>query len=250
MKSSSIAIVILWCFVIGSAVFGAQTPPPFPPLPTAMVAMIVLLPILFFGAAALWMQHSPFYHPVLARFIDSRFGEGCLASFLTRLRPLLLFGTAAVLQGLLGLAHVARSTDAAGSFVPYLFFVSAGVGFFVAHGILYRRKMLGVYHAAAEAPAEVSRTPVRVPLGEALRLYWWALVGIALFPSAAFIGGDVFHIPFEFFMLPFFAVTFLAAWPSYSGRAPYSFWLVAMVVYMLGGGLAAALVQVIRAVTG
>jgi hypothetical protein len=115
---------------------------------------------------------------------------------------------------------------------------------------MFKRTAVGVYSEPSgrnSLPSEAPPTQVRVPLGRALRLYWWALIGIALFPSAAFFGDEVLHIAFKYFILPFFAVTFLAAWPWFSGRAPYSFWLVAMVVYMLGGFLAVLLVQVARA---
>jgi len=249
MKASTVTIGALWCFAVGSAILGAQTPPPFPPMSNVMVATVVAMPFLFFGVNALWMKRSPFYHPALARFIDGRFGDGFLASFLVRLRPLLLFGTAAVLQALLGLVHVASGTAAAGALVPSLFFLSGGAGFFLAHLILYKRRMLGVHEQPVEAPPKVLAASVPAPLRDALRHYWWALLGVALFPAAAFIGGEVLHIPFEYFILPFFAVALLAAWPCVSGRAPYTFWLVAISVYMLGGAIAVMLLQVVRAVT-
>ncbi len=89
-------------------------------------------------------------------------------------------------------------------------------------------------------------TPERKPLGEAFRAYWKALIGIALFPALAIIGGDFLHIPFEYVMLPFIAVCLLAAWPYLSGKAPYTFWFVAMLVYFAGGIFAALLGYAIR----
>jgi hypothetical protein len=164
----------------------------------------------------------------------------------------LLFGTGALLQGTRGLVQFARGGEVmAGALVPSLFFVSGGLGFFLAHAILYKRKMLGVYLRSEGASAEIVRAPIRrAPLREALRLYWWALVGIALFPSIMLVGEGLLHIPFEFFVPLFFGVALLAAWPWYSGRAPYSFWLVAGGVYMLGGVVAAVLTQINHAITG
>src|SRR5260221_6540794 len=109
---SSLAIGLLWAFVMGSAVIGSTNAPP-PPFPTrlspVMTATLLLMPILVFGVMPFWAKYSPFYHPILARFVDGRFGEGTLASFLARLRPLLLFAVAAMLQGTIGLIHAIRS---------------------------------------------------------------------------------------------------------------------------------------------
>jgi hypothetical protein len=251
MRLSSVFVIrMLWCFALVSAVVGAQSPPPFPSqISPVMAATVILMPILFFGAAAFWMAHSPFYHPRLAQLIDRRFGDGALASFLVRLRPLLLFGAAAAVQGLLGIVQIARAASSADAYLPSAFFISGGLGFALAHFVLYRRKVIGVYAAPSgtESAPVAPSSAVRASLGASLRRYWWALIGIALFPSAAFVGGDVLHIAFEYFALPFFAASFLAAWPWFSGRAPYSFWLVAVVVYMLGGFLAVLLVQLVRA---
>jgi hypothetical protein len=252
--SSALAIRLLWCLALVGAVVGAKTQPPFPEqVSPAMAVTAALMPILFFPATAFWViPRSPFYHPRLAEFVDRRFGPGTLASFLVRLKPLLMFGVAAIVQGLVGLIQVSRGAASLGAYLPSVFFSSAGLGFCLAHWILYKRKAVGVFSepSGANSPqVEVPPAPVRGPLGRALRLYWWSLIGIALFPSVAFIGGDVLHIAFEYFVLPFFAVTFLAAWPWFSGRAPYSFWLVALVVYMLGGLFAVLLVQVARAAT-
>jgi hypothetical protein len=59
------------------------------------------------------------------------------------------------------------------------------------------------------------------------------------------IGGEYFKIPFEFFIFPFFGVGFLAGWPVLSGRAPYSFWLVAMGLWLASGICASILLQLI-----
>jgi hypothetical protein len=127
------------------------------------------------------------------------------------------------------------------------FFLSGGVAFALAHAVLYFRKAVGVYPTwTTQQP--MARVPERKPLREALRTYWWTLLGVALFPPIFFVGGELLHVPFEVFMLPFFAVAFLAGWPWFSGRAPYSFWLVACGVWLLGGILAVILGGLIRAI--
>jgi hypothetical protein len=249
---ASLAIGLLWAFVIVSAVISAADAPlPIPAgFSPAMTVTLLLMPVLLAGAMPFWAKHSPFYHPTLARFVDSRFGEGALASFLVRLRPLLLFAVAAILQGTLGLIYALRSDSPSATYVGWGFFLSAGISFALAHGLLYLRKAIGVYPLEgnfAQCTQAISR-PERKSLRDALRLYWGALVGIGLFPTVAFVGGEFLHIPFEYLVLPFFAVCMLAGWPHLSGRAPYSFWLVAVLVYLAGGLFAALLTQAIRIV--
>jgi hypothetical protein len=60
------------------------------------------------------------------------------------------------------------------------------------------------------------------------------------------VGGTFLDIPFELFILPFIAVGFLAGWPHLSGKAPYSFWLVAMGLWLVGGISAVILMKLIN----
>ena len=183
-----------------------------------------------------WARHSPFYHPILARYVDGRFGEGALASFLVRLRPLLLFAVAGVVQGGLGLFQATHANSPSGAYAISFFNTSCGIGFALAHQLFYLRRAVGVYPAERLTSEQrtVAPKPDRKPLREAIRCYWKALIGIALFPTVALVG-DVLHIPFYYLLLPFFAVCFLAAWPYLSGKAPYTFWVVGMFVYLAGG---------------
>jgi hypothetical protein len=247
---STIAIALIWALVLASSFFGtseAMVPAPAN-FSTGATITILAMPILFFGIMPFWARHSPFYHPTLARFVDARFGEGALAFFLVRLKPLLLFAVAGAIQGGLGLLQAARANSPAGVYVLSGFFLSGAVGFALAHQLLYLRKALGVYPVERLSAEDRSGTPMpeRKPLREALRVYWKALIGIALFPTIALVGGDLLHIPFDYVVLPFFAVCLLAAWPYLSGKAPYTFWLVAMLVYLAGGFLAVLLGYAIR----
>lgn len=215
-----------------------------------MLVTLLLMPVLFFGATSFWAPHSMFYHPKLARFINSRYGANALECFLVRLKPLLMFGVVGVLEGLTGFWH-SRSTGATqGAYAIHGFFFSGGVGFALAHVVLYFRKAVGVFRTwTIKQPVSPARgaTPERKTLRDALRIYWWALIGLAVFPAIVFIGGEFLRIPFEFFILPFFGVCFLTGWPFLSGRAPFSFWLVAGGVWLLGGIFAVILLQLIRA---
>jgi hypothetical protein len=90
----------------------------------------------------------------------------------------------------------------------------------------------------------------RMGLGVALRRYWRYLLGVALFPSFAFSASAIFHLPFPFLILPFIGVTLLAAWPCAAKGAPYSFWLVAMGVWMGAGFLGVLVIQLLRLLPG
>jgi hypothetical protein len=213
-------------------------------IPLVMGAMMLIMPILFFSAVTFFgPAQSPFYHPRLAGFLNSRYGTLAFESFLVRLKPLLLFGVLSVLQGSMAFWQ---------SDVPYFlpgFFVSGGIAFLAAHFILYHRKAVGVYAAPTGEKRVISESQprpilIKQPLKAALRLYWWWLPGVFLLPTVMVVGGEIFNVPFEFFTPLFFAVMFLASWPVLSQRASYAFWLVAIGLW-LGGGLMAALVMML-----
>jgi hypothetical protein len=72
---------------------------------------------------------------------------------------------------------------------------------------------------------------------------------VGLFP-ALFFAGERLGFPFDWVVLPFLAVCFLAGWPYLSGRATYTFWVVAMVVFFAGGVLAILLLHLLRFAPG
>ena len=203
-----------------------------------VLILMLGLPVVFFPVVAFWIRGSPFYSPRVAKLVDERFGAGTLEAFLVRLRPMLLFGAVAVVQGLTAMSLMPPSDRSMGAYAVCGFFLSAGVGFALAHSVLYFRKVPGVYPSRADvAPPPEAAEPRRMPLGEALRAYWWTMLGLLLFPTIAMVGMNIFHVPFGYLLLLFFAAALLAAWPYGSGRAPFSFWIVASVVYVFGGTL-------------
>jgi hypothetical protein len=256
MRPSTIAIVSLWALMLWGAITGLNQAPEiaFPKeISAILLATMLAMPIVFFGLGSLWMRHSPFYHPLLAKVIDGRFGADALASFLVRLKPLLLFAVPAAIQGAIGLLKVHSSGIAtSGAYAIHGFFLSGGVAFALAHFILYFRKVPGVYPANQDITARRSQSvmPERKSLRDALRLYWWCLIGLAVFPTALMAGNKVFQLSFEVFILPFFAVGFLAGWPHFSGRAPYTFWLIACLVWLLGGFVGIAVTQLLMTLIG
>jgi hypothetical protein len=111
-------------------------------IPLGMGVIMLIMPLPFFGAVTFFgPAQSPFYHPRLASFLDSRYGARSYESFLVRLKPSLLFGVLSVLQGSVALWQ---------SGFPYFiagFFISGGIAFMAAHAILHSRKAIGVYAA-------------------------------------------------------------------------------------------------------
>lgn len=242
---STLLIAVLWLLTLGGAISSVSSAPhsDFPrEMPTATTVTILLLPILFFSAGSFWMQHSPFYSPRVARFIDARFGANAFSTFLVRLRPLLMFSAGAGIQGILGLWQAARLGEGSGAYTIHGFFISGGIGFALAHAILYCRKVLGVYPARESIPS-IPQRGQPLPLREALRKYWWTMLGLAAFPTVTAVLVEIYRVQFEYFMLPFFAAGMLASWPVASGRAPFSFCIVLGIVWIAAAIVAMMLVQ-------
>jgi hypothetical protein len=104
-SASTLVIAAVWVFAIWAAIHGATDMPsqemPFSgEMPPLTIATIILLPVLVFGAGAVWMRNAPFYHPKLAQAINARLGANAFESFLVRLRPMLVLALAAILPGL------------------------------------------------------------------------------------------------------------------------------------------------------
>lgn len=246
---STLVIAGIWVLTIWASIGGGTSLPLHSDFPREMTmattVTILLMPVLFFGVMSFWMPHSPFYSPIIARFVDARFGENSFSTFLVRLKPLLMFAVAAGVHGLFGIWQATRSELGSGAYTIYGFFISGGIGFALVHAVLYFRKATGVY----PSPNPASSTPTRrqpLPLREALRRYWWTLIGLGAFPTVLFVLGESYRVPFEYFALPFFAVGLLAGWPYFSGRAPFSFCLVLGAVWLTAGVVGALIAQFMR----
>lgn len=76
----------------------------------------------------------------------------------------------------------------------------------------------------------------RIPLGDALREYWKYLVPITTLPTAIIcVVGFVQEIWSFWLMIPFFyGCGYYAMVPYRKKDAPYSFWMVACVLWVLG----------------
>lgn len=237
-STSSLAIAGIWVTFILNTVL--NTPSDFQgfpiDLPMGMAVIIVVMPIVFFAFMSFFgPATSPFFlPPTLVTWIDARYGQHTFESFVVRLRPLLLFGLTGLLSGLIGLWQTYRNGGQYESYVFNGLWVSSGMAFVMTHVVLYARRAKGIYPSFLDQTARPAIPAiVKLPLGPALRTYWWTLIGITVLPAAMSIGQQ--FVPFELIIVLFFAVGFTAMWPSLSGRAPFTFWLVAMGLYLCGG---------------
>jgi len=90
----------------------------------------------------------------------------------------------------------------------------------------------------AKGILELKSDTGRMPLADSLRKYWWALIGIAVYPVFFVFVVPLLALPFTVWGAMFLVVGALAKWPYLGGKAPYLFWLVAFCAFMVSGILA------------
>jgi hypothetical protein len=88
--------------------------------------------------------------------------------------------------------------------------------------------------AAPPAPAREDERGLETPLGVALRRNWIYLAGAPLFGPFQFLLAPRYGIPPSVSSLLFFAVLLPTLWPIVTGRAPLTFWIVAVALWMAG----------------
>jgi hypothetical protein len=145
---STAAIATIWTLAIGANLIGfAQGSSQqlcSTPMPPTMRLIVLVMPLVFFSVAALFMKRSPFISPWIASLIDEKLGAGSSAAFMTRLKPMLLFSAA----GLIGSAAMAKDCWQGGEGQADLtmpgFLLSGSLAFALVHLILRLRRVPGV----------------------------------------------------------------------------------------------------------
>lgn len=145
---SSAAIALIWTLAIGANLAGfaqgSRQQLCATAMPAAMRLIVLVMPLVFFSVAALFMKRSPFLSPWIASLIDEKLGAGSSAAFMTRLKPLLLFSAA----GLLGSAAMAKNCWQGGDVQTDLtmpgFLLSSSLAFALVHLILRFKRVPGV----------------------------------------------------------------------------------------------------------
>lgn len=147
-NKATAAIALVWVLALGQNLTrplwldipSVPTLEQIPPLPVFVVA----LPIVLFGVGALFAKRSPFLSPWIAHLVDGRFGAGACEAFLVRLKPVLLFGVAALSSAVADWLQFGRHDADWSHFSEKSFFVSAGIAFCLSHFIMRIRKVPGV----------------------------------------------------------------------------------------------------------
>ena len=145
---STALIATIWTLAIGANLVGfaegTRQEVCSMPMPPAMRLIVLGMPLVFFGVAALFMKRSPFISPWIASLIDEKLGMGSSEAFMARLKPLLLFSTA----GLIGSAGMAKDCWQGGEgrldWTMPGFLFSGSVAFALVHLILRWRRVPGV----------------------------------------------------------------------------------------------------------
>ena len=246
---TNILVSLLWGLTLLGSIVGAfvLAMPHGPANSVPMPKIMLLMPLVFFGAGGQFARQSFFHHPKLALFINGRYGDNTLENFLVRLRPLLMLATGSLIEGLLVILS-AKTPEAA---TVGQFFISAALGFALAHGLMYRRRLAGVYPSGKNGiPAQPVPVGAKLPLAQALPRYWKYLIGVVLFPIMFFCGITHTKIPTSYCMPFFLLATLLAAWPVTTRRAAYSFWVLACVLYLAGGLLAVCINGILHQLIG
>lgn len=137
MRRSTILIVSIWALLLLDAFRQGRNLPTSPLVGqfdfNGFGQVMLIGPFLFFVLAAFFQRHNLFSWPMVTRAIDSRFGDGTFARFLTQLKPVTLFMLACLVLGGTGLLSTHLSTKHPGAYVLSGFFFSGGLGLMAAY---------------------------------------------------------------------------------------------------------------------
>jgi hypothetical protein len=100
----------------------------------------VLMPVVFFTVAPLWMKGHPFDAKPVREWVNAKYGLGTYESYTRAIRPLALFAAVGFVIGATAIASaVLRGNAPQSAFVLGGFFVSAGLGFMACRAILRKQ---------------------------------------------------------------------------------------------------------------
>lgn len=100
----------------------------------------VLLPVVFFTIAPLWMKGHPFDAKPVREWVNTKYGLETYESYTRAIRPLALFAAVGFVIGATAIASAALKTGATQSaFVLGGFFISSGIGFMACRTILRKQ---------------------------------------------------------------------------------------------------------------
>jgi len=137
MTQSSITVIGIWAVCLADALNqGLQLPTSSisqGPFPDETALLLLLVPFAFFLIAAFLQRPMKISPPVLSRAVDARFGIGTFDNWMSRLNPVALFMSGAIVLGGTGLVSTYLSTQHRGAYVISGFFLSGGFGLACAY---------------------------------------------------------------------------------------------------------------------
>jgi hypothetical protein len=145
---STVLIATIWTFAIGvnlaSFALGGHQEFCLTPVPPEMQLLVFAMPILFFCVTALFMKQAPSVSPWIASMIDANWGIGFSASFMVRLKPLLLFSAVGLICAAATATKCAKTGQGSIDWTVPGFLLSSSVAFALTHVILRWRRVPGV----------------------------------------------------------------------------------------------------------
>jgi hypothetical protein len=145
MKVSTLSIGVLWVASLVGAVWGglsSSSDDEVRRMLSHAPLLLQLAPIPFFAVVGWRAPHSPFFNPAVAEVVDAHAGAAAFETFISRLRPLLMFGVTAILSTTVE-AYISVMRGVPLEAGVNVFFLAGGIGFVLAHWILRARKVRG-----------------------------------------------------------------------------------------------------------
>ena len=144
MKRPQLVAVALWLFLLADGVRQGLTladePLYYDFQFNGFGLVIVLLPVVFFTVAPLWMKGHPFDAKPVREWVNAKYGLETYESYTRAIQPLALFAVVGFVIGATAIASVAlRGGAPQSTFVLGGFFISASVGFMACRAILRKQ---------------------------------------------------------------------------------------------------------------
>ena len=134
--------LVLWLLAIADGVRQGLILPSQSPANEAFSSfgvVMLLLPIIFFTVAPLWMKGHPFDLAVARVWVNGKYGESTYESYTQAIKPLALFAAVAATIGFVALVASVQHNAAPGAYATAGFFISSAAGFLSCRYILRRR---------------------------------------------------------------------------------------------------------------
>ncbi|WLI91112.1 hypothetical protein Q4S45_08330 [Massilia sp. R2A-15] len=147
-SKSTALIAAIWTLAIGANLanfaLGGQQEFCSTPMPPEMQLIVMAMPIVFFCVTSIFMKRALFVSPWIASLIDRKRGAGFSASFMVRLKPLLLFSATSLICAAGTAMQCAKGGEGPVDWTVPGFLLSCSVAFALTHVMMRWRRVPGV----------------------------------------------------------------------------------------------------------